>query len=74
MTLCLAVDENIFYKESAIPATYYDPEESPDNIRADMQTIETIEKLLVKNKFTKNYGPKRLISDLRSMRVPESKK
>ncbi len=32
-----------------------------------------IKKLLVKNKFTKNYGPKHLISDLRSMRVPESK-
>lgn len=73
LTLRLAVDENVFYKESAIPEKHYDPEESPDNIRADKQTIETIEKLLVKNKFTKNYGPKRLISDLRSMNVPESK-
>ncbi len=64
LTLHLAVDENVFYKESAIPEKHYDPEESPDNIRADTQTIETIEKLLIKNKFTKNYGPKRLISDL----------
>ena len=62
-----------FYKESVIPAMHYDPEESPDNIRAYVQTIETIEKLLVKNKFTKNYGPKCLISELRSMNVPESK-
>jgi hypothetical protein len=73
LTLHLAVDENVFYKESAIPEKHNDPEESPDNIRADKQTIETIEKLLVKNKFTKKYGPKHLISDLQSMNVPESK-
>jgi len=64
LTLRLPDDYNVFYKESAIPEKHYDPEESPDNIRADTQTIETIEKLLIKNKFTKNYGPKRLISDL----------
>jgi hypothetical protein len=65
--------KTFFYKESAIPEKHYDPEKSPDNIRADKQTIETVEKLLVKNKFTKNYGPKRLISDLQSMNVPDSK-
>ena len=42
LTLRLAVDENVFYKESAIPEKHYDPEESPDNIRADKETIETI--------------------------------
>jgi len=73
LTLCLPDDYNVFYKESAIPDKHYDPEESPDNIRADKETIESIENLLVKNKFKKNYGPKRLISDLRSMNVPESK-
>ncbi len=52
---------------------HYDQEKSPDNIRADTQTTEIIKKLLVKNEFTKNYGPKHLISYLQSMNVLESK-
>jgi hypothetical protein len=73
LTLHLAEDENGSYKESAIPEKHYDPEESPDNIRTDMQTTEIIKRLLVNNKLTKNYGPKHLIFDLRSMNILESK-
>ncbi len=47
MTLCLAEDENIYYKESDIPEKHYDPKEGPDNIRTDRQTTAIIEKNLV---------------------------
>ncbi len=46
LTLPLAEDENISFKESAIPEKHYDPEESPDNIRTDTRTTEIIERLL----------------------------
>jgi hypothetical protein len=73
LTLRLAEDENVYYEESDIPEKHFDPEESPDNIRFDRETTALIKKLLVDNKHTKNYGPKQLISELRSLKAQESK-
>jgi hypothetical protein len=63
----------VYYKETDLPEKHFDPEESPDNVRLDRETTALIESLLVDNKHTKNYSPKHLISDLQSLKVPESK-
>jgi hypothetical protein len=73
LTLRLAEDENVYCKESDLPEKHFNPEESPDNNKLDRETTAVIKRLLVDNKHTKNYGPKHLISDLWSLKVPESK-
>jgi hypothetical protein len=61
-------------KESArIPCTHHDVEESPDNIPLTKDILSVIDNLLEQHKFTKNYGPKRLVTDLRHQGVIEDK-
>jgi hypothetical protein len=51
--------------------SHYDPEVNPDNNRLEKERTGIIEDLFLANKFTKNYGPKCLISDFRYRDVPE---
>jgi hypothetical protein len=61
-------------KESArIPSTHRDIEESPDNIPLTKDILSVINSLLEQHKFAKNYGPKRLMTDLWHQGVAEEK-
>lgn len=41
LTLDLADGDHMSYKELSIPEQHYDPEESPDKIRADKETMSS---------------------------------
>jgi hypothetical protein len=61
-------------KESArIPSTHCNVEESPDNILLTKDILSVINSLLEQHKFAKNYGPKRLVTDLRHQGVAKDK-
>ncbi len=49
-----------------------DVDENPDNIAISKQVLNTVDKLLEHNKFAKNYGPKRLVGDLRRQGIMEA--
>jgi hypothetical protein len=60
-------------KESArIPSTHRNVEESPDNIPLTKDILSIVD-LLEQHKFTKNYSPKRLVTDLEHQGVSEDK-
>ena len=76
LTQLADVDGSEFYevKESAtIPSHHRDVEESPDNIPLTKDILSAIDNLLEQHKFAKNYGPKRLVTDLRRQGVAEDK-
>ena len=61
-------------KESArIPSTHCNVEESPVNIPLTKDKLSAIDNLLEQHKFAKNYGPKRLVTDLWHQGVAEEK-
>ena len=76
LTQLADADGSEFYevKESAtIPSHHRDVEESPDNIPLTKDILSAIDNLLEQHKFAKNYGPKRLVTDLRRQGVAEDK-
>lgn len=56
-----------------IPPHHRDVDENPDNIPLSKEILRVIDRLIEDNKFAKNYGPKRLVTDLRRQGVAESK-
>jgi hypothetical protein len=61
-------------KESArIPSNHRDVDENPDNIPLTKDILSVIDNLLEQHKFAKNYGPKRLVTDLRHQGVAKDK-
>ena len=76
LTQLADADGSEFYevKESAtIPSHHRDVDESPDNIPLTKDILSAIDNLLEQHKFAKNYGPKRLVTDLRRQGVAEDK-
>ncbi len=62
-------------KESAvIPINHHDVDKSPNNILLTKEVLNAVDYKLIKDhKFTKSYGPKRLITDFRCQSVTEAK-
>jgi hypothetical protein len=76
LTQLADADGSEFYKvkESAtIPSHHRDVEESPDNIPLMKDILSAIDNLLEQHKFAKNYGLKRLVTDLWRQGVAEDK-
>ncbi len=56
-----------------IPPHHRDVDKNPDNIPLSKEILIVIDRLIEDHKFAKNYGPKRLVTDLRHQGVAESK-
>ena len=68
------IAENTFIvtDETPIPGNHRDVEENPDSNYVTAKVKAAIDDLLLKNKFTKNYGAKMVTSDLRTLGFAES--
>jgi hypothetical protein len=56
-----------------IPVNHRDVDKSPDNILLTKEVLTVVGKLIEDHKFTKNYGLKRLITDLWHQGVAKAK-
>ena len=56
-----------------IPDNHVDVEVNGHSRRVDKVVNETIVNLMKQHQFTKSYGPRRLMSDLRRMNISENK-
>jgi hypothetical protein len=47
-----------------IPDDHFDVDENPDNMDKDKEVGKLIDALIIEHHFAKNYGPRRIISEL----------
>ena len=60
-------------RETDIPVGHVDVEENPDTRECDKEIHDIIDKLIESNKYAKNFGPKRIIDDLRHQHISDSR-
>jgi len=56
-----------------IPDDHFDVDENPDNRDKDKEVGKLIDALIMEHRFAKNYGPRRIISELRRRNIPDCK-
>jgi hypothetical protein len=56
-----------------IPDDHFDVDENPDNRDKDKEVGKLIDALIIEHRFAKNYGPRRIISELRRRNIPDCK-
>jgi len=60
-------------RETDIPVGHVDVEENPDTRERDKEIHDIIDKLIESNKYAKNFGPKRIIDELRRQHISDSR-
>jgi hypothetical protein len=65
--------DSYIVNETVIPSEHVDVDEKADFIKWEKEVSQKVEKLVFDNKFTRNFGPKRIMAELRRQNVPESK-
>ena len=59
--------------ETPIPPDHFDVDENPDNREKDKEVTKIVDALIVENRFAKNYGPRRIISELRRRNITDQR-
>ena len=59
--------------ETVIPPDHFDVDENPDNREKDKDVSKIVDALIVENHFAKNYGPRRIISELHRRNITDSR-
>jgi len=60
-------------RETDIPIGHEDVEENLNNREHDKEIHDLIDKLIESNKYTKNFGPKRIIDELHRQHISDSR-
>jgi len=54
-----------------IPDDHFDVDENPDKREKDKEVGKLIDALIIEHRFAKNYGPRRIISELPCQNIPD---
>ncbi len=69
----MAVGLTCHVTESAIPEDHFDVDENPQNHDKDKEVAKVIDGLIDEHRFSKNYGPRWITSELRRRNIPDIK-